>query len=238
VRTPARIMESMSRWNETVPAVLEECLQGAIRKLEVARKSGEPVPQAKFPNSELLPVRVKTEIKPGQKFGTAKAETVVGRAVWLFSVRHTLESTSKHLHQHRWSILRPPEGMTWFTSDDPVVKLNYYPNGKYDFKGGWGSQGTEIFLPLSPHHLLYTQVGHRPPQRGTVMPLAQAELVRRLIAEHAHRIIISDSADADVPNFRHRIEDAKILREEEEGWRKWNEEQTSAERELMGWSGS
>jgi hypothetical protein len=70
------------------------------------------------------------------------------------------------------------------------------------------------------------------------MPLAQAELVRRLIAEHAHRIIISDSADADVPNFRHRIEDAKILREEEEGWRKWNEEQTSAERELMGWSGS
>jgi hypothetical protein len=41
------------------------------------------------------------------------------------------------------------------------IPLNYYARGRYDFKGGWGNKGTEILLPLSPHHLLYTRVGHR-----------------------------------------------------------------------------
>jgi len=36
-----------------------------------------------------------------------------------------------------------------------VILLNFYSPEKYDFGGGWGSVGTEIFMPLGPgHHLL------------------------------------------------------------------------------------
>src|SRR5699024_11588180 len=46
------------------------------------------------------------------------------------------------------------------TSDNPVINLNYYRKDKYDFNGGWGVDNTCIMMPLTPKHLLYTQVGY------------------------------------------------------------------------------
>lgn len=126
-----------------------------------------------------------------------------------------------------------PDELTWFTTDDPVVRLNYYGDGRYDFKGGWGNPGTEIFLPLDPRHLLYTKVGERPPRRGWVVPRAEAEMIRRFIAEHAHRFIFAASPDAEVPKLRPRIVDLALLRDEDEQWRRWQGDQTNAERELI-----
>ena len=67
-----------------------------------------------------------------------KGEIIAGRGLWLFSIRHSLRQTAKVLRQHKWTILRPPEGLSWFISDDPVIRLNYYERGKYDFRGGRG----------------------------------------------------------------------------------------------------
>jgi hypothetical protein len=238
VRTPARLMESLSRSNETVPATLQECVEGAVRKLEEARRLGKPIAQAKFPNSEILPIRVTTEVKPRQEFGTIKAETIVGRSSWLFSIKHLLSQTANVLQSHKWTILKPPDGMSWFTSDNPVIRLNYYSDQKYNFDGGWGSVGTEILLPLDPQHLLYAQIGQRPPDRGSVVSHTHAEFIRRVIAEHAHRYIFSSSEDVEIPRLRPRTVSADMVRDEKEQWRRWHEEQSRAERELMGWSGS
>jgi hypothetical protein len=127
----------------------------------------------------------------------------------------------------------PPDDMTWFTTDDPVIRLNYYQRGKYDFKGGWGSPGTEIFLPLDPRHLLYTKVGERPPRRGSVVPRAVALMIRRFIAEHAHRFLLSESSEPEVTRLRPRIVDASLLSRESAQWRSWHEEQAQAEQELI-----
>jgi len=238
VRTPARLTEVLLRSNKTMPAVLQECVEGAVQKLEEARRSGKPIKQSKFPNSEILPIRVTTEINPGQEFGTLKASTIVGRSTWLFSIKHLLSHTANILQNHKWTILRPPDGMNWFTSDNPVVRLNYSSDQKYDFKGGWGSPGTEILLPLDPQHLLYTQIGQRPLARGSVVSHAHAKLIRRVIAEHAHRYIFSSSEDLEIPSLRPRTVSADIVRHEKNQWQSWHEEQSRAERELMGWSGS
>jgi hypothetical protein len=237
VRTPARLMENLSRWNEMVPAALQECVEGAVRKLEEARRSGSPITQAKFPNSDILPIRVTTEIKPGQEFGAIRAETIVGRSSWLFSIKHLLSETANVLQSHKWTILKPPDGMSWFTSDKPVIRLNYYGDQKYDFEGGWGSPGTEILLPLDPQHILYAKIGQRPPSRGSVVSHAHAEFIRRVIAEHAHRYIFSSSEDVEIPTLRPRTISADMVRHEKEEWHRWHEEQSRAERELMGWSG-
>jgi hypothetical protein len=125
--------------------------------------------------------------------------------------------------------------MKWFTSDDPVVRLNYYDPKKYDFGGGWGSKGTEIFMPLSPSHLLYTQVGEKPPSRGTQVSLNHAEMICRFIAEHAHRIIFAVEQDTHVPRLKPRIVNADLVKDEKIQWSRWHEEQTAAERSLLGW---
>jgi len=233
LRTPASLSENLKRWNEMVPAVLDNTLQRSVRHLEATKNSGEAIRIQKAPNSEYIPLRVKTEIGEGEDFGLVRAEVVVGRGLWFFALRHALTSTVKALIEHRWTILVAPDDRTWFTTDDPVVPLNYYADGTYDFKGGWGSRGTEIFMPLSPHHLLYTKIGERPPVRGSVVRRAVADMMRRFTAEHAHRLIIAASIDDTIAKFRPRTVNAELVRSEREQWHRWHEIQTTAERELM-----
>ncbi len=233
VRTPARLVEFLRRWYESFPGFFQMTLEKSVEKLESMKACGEEIRIAPFPQANYFPIRVTTEIQRGQEFGTIKAESIVGRALWLFSIKHLLTKTAEVLQQHRWTIMAPPKGTEWFTSDDPVVRLNFHNHSKYDFGGGWGSKGTEIFMPISPTHLLYTQVGSRPPQRGTQFSSEQAEIIRRCIAEHAHRFIFAAKPDANMASLRPRTVSADLLKDEDAQWSKWHEEQTEAERKLM-----
>lgn len=233
VRTPARLSEDLQRWDKTLPHFIESTLQEGVRELELARKSGHTLPQLDpHPYADHLPLRVTTEILPDQEFGTLTGEILLGRSLWLFGLRQALTQTVKVLLRHRWTILQAPEGMEWFTSDNPVIRLNYHAPDKYDFKGGWGSPGSELLLPLSPRHLLYTQIGKRPPERGKIVLHSQAKMIRRFIAEHAHRMIFASHHDVEVPRLRPRTEDENLFRNEKEQWKKWHEEQVAAEQEL------
>lgn len=126
-----------------------------------------------------------------------------------------------------------PEGTPWFTSGDPVIRLNYSSESDHSFHGGWGSEGTEIMLPLSPQHLLYTRAGRQPPRRGSVVTREVADSIRRVIASHAHRSIFAAEPDAEVPAMRPRVVNAAQRRSENEQWRRWHEEQSAAEREYL-----
>lgn len=234
VRTPARLAEALRRWHDEVPAFLDRTMKRTIARLEAARRAGtvpelRPAPQI---NRATFPLRIRTQIEPGQQMGQVKAEIVVGRALWLSLMPHLLTRTANVLLQHRWTIVSPPDGLTWFTSDDPAIRLNYYDDGSYDFEGGWNNKGTDLLLPLGPRHLLYTQVGSRPPSRGETLTPAQAKLIRRAIAKHGSRMIFAVEPDTEIPVLRPRIVDAKSFRAEIDQWRNWHAEQTAAERRL------
>ncbi len=237
VRTPARLVENLQRWYKTLPDLLENTLQESVQKLELMKSRGENMhtPESS-PLAKYFPLCVKTEPTPNQDFGTLKAETIVGRGLWLFAIKHLLTKTADVLTKHRWTVLSAPKGINWFTTDDPVVRLNYHDPKNYDFGGGWGSKGTEIFMPLSPSHLLYTQIGKRPPFRGTQLSKEKAQMIRRFIAEHANRIIFAAEPDTDVQKLRPRLVSADLFRDEKMQWSKWHAEQTTAERDLMGWT--
>jgi hypothetical protein len=233
VRTPGRFAEQVRHWHADLPGVMEETLRDSVRMLEEAAQSGQPLPQPKPVNGDSIPSRIITEHEPSQEMGRLGVEVLIGRGLWLWGIQHALEQTVNILHQHRWTILLPPEGLAWFKSDDPVVRLNFSSPTKYDFGGRWGSPGTEIFLPLGPQHLLYTQIGKRPPRRGERMTQVQADLVRRFIAEHAHRMVFAAERDADVPRLRPRSVNADLFRQEQEQRAAWHDQQTAAEQELM-----
>ena len=45
--------------------------------------------------------------------------------MWFYTMKHVLTDTLKVLHGHNWVILKAPAGLGWFTSDDPVICLNF-----------------------------------------------------------------------------------------------------------------
>lgn len=232
VRTPARLMETLQWGHQTLPDLIEDTLKESVQELEISRREGTPLDRSSHINAEYLPIRVTTESVPGEEQGTLGIETVIGRGLWLFSLKQLLTQTVNELLAHKWTILRSPKGMDWLTSDDPVVRLNYHNPTKYDFKGGWGSVGTEIFLPLSPHHLLYTKIGTKPPQRGTVVSTELAGWLQRFTIEHAHRFIIAKEENESVSKIRPRIVDPAAFKTEKEQWMRWHDEQTVAEQNL------
>lgn len=237
VRTPARLLENLQRWQRDLPNLVNEVMEASINELAVKKAKGEPIVPPDVIDREFIPFRVTKEHVPGEAFAKLQGKIVAGRGLWLFSIRSVLTNAAKLLHQHRWTILKSPQDISWFTSDDPVIPLNFQSDGSYNFAHGWGVKGAELMLPLSPRHLLYTQIGEpRPPCRGTIMERAKAQMVRRFIAEHAHRMIFAASPDEQVEEVRPRMVNDALFREEQERWRKLHEENSAAERKLMGWS--
>jgi hypothetical protein len=182
-----------------------------------------------------LPWRLQVRRDSEQNIEQLGAEVFVGRALWLWSIQRVLEGIVRVLYRHRWTILLPPKGVTWFTSDDPVVPLHRSADGMtYTFDGGWGPPGTAIFMPLGPQHLLYTEIDQRSLPRGSRILPDLARFVRRCIAAHAHRMIFATECEADVPQFRPRRVDAEAFRWEREWWQQWPAQQAAAEQELWG----
>ena len=195
VRTPARMMEMIKRWQKSLPDLVQNTLQESVQKMKAAQKEGQTLRVTPNPLAREFPSRVTTLLK------------------------------------HRWTILRPPPGIRWLTSDDPVIRLNYYGPGKYDFEGGWGRNGGEILLPLSPKHLLYTKVGSKP-RRDTASP-ELAHLIQRLTIQHGHRFVFSIEPNHAVESLRPRLVDPIAFKKEADFWKRWQDQQGEIERSLL-----
>lgn len=232
VRTPARLHESLVRWQNNLQTTIEEVLEDSVKELMAAKQGKTIIDTTPHPHATYLPIKTIKEISTGAEYGRLGVEMIVGRGLWLFSLKHLLTDTLRVLFKHKWTILKCPAGMSWFTTDDPVLKLNYHSANRYDFGGGWGSEGTEIFMPLSPEHLLYTRVGHRPAARGTVLSPKNAQDLQRMMVQHAHRFVFSTEPDVRLPGLRLRHVSSEIFESEARQWKTWHDEQTKAEQEL------
>jgi hypothetical protein len=232
VRTPAFLIENLPVWNELAPKVLDRTMADADEQIRLAKASGRKIVVDDATDTRLFPMRILRTDLPEEQKVQITTKVLVGRGLWFYTMRHTLTNTIQVLHRHRWSILLAPDGLEWFTSDDPVVRLNYRSEADYDFKGGWGRPGGNIFLPLSPRHLLFTEIGAVRPPRQTPKRY-HARMIRRFIAEHAHRRIYSAHEDIKIPTLRPRFVNAEQFSHEHALWEQWFENQTQAEREIF-----
>jgi hypothetical protein len=234
LRTPAAYLEHKQRMEATARDLINRGLKKSVAKLERGGEQGQSLRVLAWSQhlapEPLVPLRVYTEPDPDGERVRVHAEFTIGRQSWLASMRHLLSSTARVLSRHSWSIMYPDTGTEWFTSDHPLIRLNYYARGRYDFRGGWGNPGSEILLPLSPRHLMYTQVGKCHPARIT-LSVEQTLDVQKMIAEHAHRWIFARKRIGRVTWFRQRRVDAAAYQAEKEEWRRWSREQAAAERE-------
>lgn len=83
-------------------------------------------------------------------------------------------------------------------------------------------------MPLSPRHLLFTEVGKDIPNRMTFSS-DQTKQIQGYIAERALRWIFGRDRLVLVKNLRPRHVDQDIFKRESDQWSKWHEQQIKAE---------
>jgi hypothetical protein len=155
-------------------------------------------------------------------------EMKLGRKMWIEVIKHHLKRNITTLLDHKWSIIKPYNGMSWFTSDHPVVKLEYSSDKEYNLKGGWGKQKTDIFMPLSPEHMMFTEIGSELPDSGE-FSFEITYKFQKFIAEKAYRYIFSDYKNHIIPILKPRVVNKKLFEYEGDQWRSWHKNQSEAE---------
>jgi hypothetical protein len=235
VRTPRWFAEQVHYWNTGGRRLVKDTLEHSVQQFtEEIVQYGHLLPRSQPVRRSDIPMRITAGLQSEQNILRlrARVEVLFGRAFWVSQMRSVLDGIVRALYQHRWTILLPPKGLTWFTSDDPVVRLRFDSETGLTCDGGWDTPNTTIFMPLGPEHLLYTHIGGRPPRRGERMPHELAMMARHCIAVHGHRLIFAAERDADVPTLRPRQVDAEGYQREQEYWSNWHRQQTAAEQDL------
>lgn len=227
VRTPASLNAFLTWQRETLQALMDKTLEDSVAKLEDAGKTGNKLPTQYVDSAHDFPLQVSINRTPDGN-GAIKTKTVVGRKLWLWSVRRLLTNTVEKITHSRWTIVHAPAGISWPTTDNPVIKLNFHNAEKYDFGGGWGVPNCDIFLPLSPRHLLHNSIGRRSWPRGVALDRPRAALIRKIIIEHADRYVF-DRERGDVHLVRPRVVSLEEYKRELDAWGNWHREQSEAE---------
>jgi uncharacterized protein DUF4238 len=229
LRTPLHLLESTRRTQRHI----QDSLEALIRKYEEAGaivEGDDPPAPTNFLHDSL-----KISFEPptdGSDKAGVRAETKSARSVWMDTQRHHLTNNLHHITGHRWRAASPFGDEEWPLTDHPVLTLNYYERGKYNFEAGWGNRGSEFILPVSPKVALYTKVGDNTTGPFTFSRELTEEL-QRIMAERAFRWILARRVLPWVATVRPREVNAQRFEQECQFWREWNRAQSQAEAEFQ-----
>ena len=228
MRTPLAFVEITRRSARHAQEALEEL----IRKYEAL---GAIVPDDERPATpnflrDTLKVSIEALTDGSDKAGI-RAETKSARSVWMATQRHHLTNNLHHIVNHRFRVAYPFGDEEWPLTDHPVLTLNYYEHGKYDFEAGWGKKNSEFILPISPKVALYTKVGDKTTGPFTFTQEQTAE-VQQIMVERAFRWILAKTELSWIAPARPREVNAQRFEQERQFWREWNPAQSQAEAEF------
>lgn len=212
VRTPTDYIAHRKKMEEIVPELLDRTLKEAVQRLPLK----SVLQPSRVPRDEALPLSVTREMMPDGR-AALKAEFEVGPLSWLASRKAMIRDYPPRFMHHRWQILRAHESMEWITSDHPVLRLGYFSNQPHDFQAGWNQRGADIIMPLTPRHLLHTEVGRRKKHSPELAREKTFELLG-LLAQNARRSIYARIPIAKVGWFRERAINLEVWNTERELW--------------------
>ncbi|MFL2098296.1 DUF4238 domain-containing protein [Marinilactibacillus psychrotolerans] len=198
---------------DTFPNIIEDLTFSMEQELKTTRTLRvENKSKPEYYN--FIPLKVDIQKIEKEKVGL-NVQTIAGKSLWLFGIKHLLSSTYKTLNKVSWCVYDAPNNFEWTTSDDPVIFLNYYNKNNYNFDGGWGVDNTNIIFPLSPTKLLFATIGHSTAlyQKAT---MTFAEEIQRYIVENAYSKVYSRIAIQKITKIRKR-------RVDDEEFKKFNE---------------
>lgn len=231
MRTPQSFIEQMHRWDTSLPEIIQTMLAETAAELQRAHARGESVvtvPPQPNPFSGIFRAAYEPGTQPGES-GTISASAVAGRAMWIAGIRHILTSkpVDKLLRGH-WGVLIPAPQYEWPLTDHPALRLAYASPNEYSFSGGWGRRNVDLLMPLSPRHLLHSQVGKT--VRGfRQLSEENTRMLRRILVNRAFRTVFSTRPVDWIPRERPRKVNRAQFNGEQEALARWHEEQSRAE---------
>lgn len=223
-RTVVRLKEHLSRMQTTGPRLVTDSMNKVKEKVESGRLTAKKVNDDDSEKAKRVPspLKIKVDNDMESRKGTMTTNFLAGRVSWLYSMEIVLTEVKQILHEHKWTIIKPARGYTWFTSDNPVLKINSCGPDGYDLGGGWGGGNGQILFPIGPKHAMYTRFGHRPPPRYSRLSVEKTNQVREIIAANAYRAIFSFKNEDDVEQLRPREENEEKFNREREEMRLWH----------------
>lgn len=227
LRTPARLNDLMARWRTEMPQLVEDVLQKVSNKLKAIPQMISSQSQISE-EAKLLPIKVSIN----KDINQMKVDSLVGKGMYLFALKHLLKKTIRVLEKHQWHIIHAANDISFPTSDDPVICLNYDNEHEYNFKGGWGKKNGNIIMPVSPRLLLITQIGSNLSSKQLDYSERWSKFFRKIIIEHAHRYVYAVEPQKGMLDIIPRRVDADLFEKEKEIMAGWHEEQMEAEAPL------
>lgn len=221
-----RVVDRVSKYGESL---LQSTLAASVKQLERSRQKGRAFESPAA--SSAFPISVSPIPAPDGNGGYLKAEFTIGRELFLWDLREMLPRLLPKLLKRRWTIVRPSAGMEWITSDDPFIALRYNTPADYSFTGGWAKSRGDLFLPLTPNHLLFAPLHDRPiPCYSAMSPKMTFEF-QKMTVESAHRWIFAREPFTRVTWFRKPRVDRDAYTTMLDEARSWHLVQTQAEAE-------
>lgn len=232
IRTPQDLFANMQRWGSQFSGLIESVLGDCVQRLEEAACTGKPIPARPLRGTRFPDTGIKIEVARNTDSDTGAGEVGVSvlldREFWIDYQRYMLERIGWRAARHSWSIATPAGDAVWFTSDQPVLRLSFSEAG-FDLDGGWALPTANICMPLSPRHMLFTQIEDELPPRIT-FDHRQTRTLQRALAQRAHRVVFADRRLRLVEEERPRMVDPETFHTEEEEWKRWHEEQVASRR--------
>jgi hypothetical protein len=235
LRTPRAYHNITSRFAESFDGILGDVLgrAEAAAKRGLLPAAGSPAPDPDDSLRDAFRITLDPDAFPERNEGQIAVKALAGRRLWLNEAKRLMSGkVGKVALRHEWSIVEPADGMTWLTCDHPVVRLNFSDNDHYDLEGGWGRRNGNVFMPLSPRHLLFTQIGARLPRRFAFSQEKTA-FIRKVLAEAALDDVFANAPQRDVVMLRRRVVNAEAYAERERAWEAWHDDQNRAERDFL-----
>ena len=174
--------------------VMEESVRGTLEDYEANRldKSNfysnyaEESRQEPFPNA---PIETRIDEDESGIISTIS----IGRQNYLASMGRTLNGDiAKRLRSYDWTILQMPKDHDLPTSDNPFTRLAYRGEKGYDLDGGLGVPRVDLFMPLTPNHLLFVEVGaDQKAEPFFLWNEAARSLIIRAIVDNASQYVFS-----------------------------------------------
>lgn len=174
--------------NHQFPLVAERAVRAGIRAYNprLPRKSlpplGSPIDESPIFRAKVL---------SGPDGDAIEISLLAGASLWLQRTKRMVQEITSKAVRFDWKIVAPPIGRTWPTSDHPLVRFERRQDVAIHGTG-WLRKRTEIFLPLTPNHALYTAVGVNSNVTNKVS-LGDARMFVRLIVGHAHRSVFAQN---------------------------------------------
>ena len=150
--------------NELIRRMFPRIFEQEYTKLEnkIKNKGAEKFHSQQAPtenNNDPFPkIPIKANINSAES--TITAEIALGNRSALASTGVIMNKDGlvyQALHRQQWVILESPVNLP--TSDNPVVYFGKYENDRLSFDVGIGTNNVDIAFPLTPKHLLFTEVG-------------------------------------------------------------------------------